>query len=79
MNNNGLRLTSNMVDIIKEGIKAQTEKINSNKSRIKLALNDTENSLTVEQIEEMILVNQVLHKQINEAEEILNKPMPRGI
>lgn len=79
MNNTALRLTSNMIDIIKEGIKAQTEKINSNKSRIKLALNDAENSLTVEQIEEMILVNQVLQKQINEAEELLNKPTPRGI
>lgn len=77
--NGGFRLTSNMIDIIKEGVNVQATKINKNKEKIKLALIDKDNSLTVEQIEEMILVNQVLQKQINEAEEILNKPMPRGI
>ncbi|MDT2813751.1 MULTISPECIES: hypothetical protein [Vagococcus] len=79
INNSGFKLTSGMIEIIKEGISSYCEQIENNQDKISKALLEKDSELSVGQIEELVLINQALQKQINEAEEILNKPTPRGI
>ena len=79
INNSGFKLTSGLIEIIKEGISSYCEQIENNQDKISKALLEKDSELSVGQIEELVLINQALQKQINEAEEILNKPTPRGI
>lgn len=79
INNSGFKLTSGMIEIIKEGISSYCEQIENNQDKISKALLEKDSELSVGQIEELVLINQALQKQINETEEILNKPTPRGI
>lgn len=79
INNSGFKLTSGIISIIKEGIRSYCEQIENNQDKISKALLEKDSELSVGQIEELVLINQALQKQINEAEEILNKPTPRGI
>lgn len=78
INNNGIKLTSGLIEIIQEGIKSYSGKIEDNRTRIEQAISNKENELSVAQVEELVLINQVLQKQINEAEGILNTPVARG-
>lgn len=79
MNNSGFKLTKGIIEIIKEGISSYCEQIEDNQDKISKALLEKDSELSVGQIEELVLINQTLQKQINEAEEILNKPTSRGI
>lgn len=78
INNNGINLTSGLLEIIQEGIKSYSGIIEDNRTLIEQVLSNKGNELSVGQVEELFLINQSLQKCINEAESILNKPVTRG-
>ena len=78
INNNGINLTSGLLEIIQEGIKSYSGIIEDNRTLIEQVLSNKGNELSVDQVEELVLINQSLQKCINEAESILNKPVTRG-
>lgn len=79
INNNGVKLTTNLTELIREGINSYASKIDTNRNEIKLALSGNEKKLSLGDIEERVLVNEALQKQINEAEDLLSKPVQRGL
>ena len=78
INNNGINLTSGLLEIIREGIKSYSRIIEDNRTLIEHVISNKGNELSVDQVEELVLINQSLQKCINEAESILNKPVTRG-
>ena len=78
INNNGINLTSGLLEIIQEGIKSYSGIIEDNRTLIEHVISNKGNELSVDQVEELVLINQSLQKCINEAESILNKPVTRG-
>ena len=78
INNNGINLTSGLLEIIREGIKSYSGIIEDNRTLIEHVISNKGNELSVDQVEELVLINQSLQKCINEAESILNKPVKRG-
>ena len=78
INNNGINLTSGLIEIIREGIKSYSRIIEDNRALIERVISNKGSELSVSQVEELVLINQALQKCINEAESILNKPVTRG-
>lgn len=78
INNNGIDLTSDLIEIIREGIKSYSRIIEDNRALIERVISNKGSELSVSQVEELVLINQALQKCINEAESILNKPVTRG-
>lgn len=78
INNNGINLTSDLIEIIREGIKSYSRIIEDNRALIERVISNKGSELSVGQVEELVLINQALQKCINEAESILNKPVTRG-
>lgn len=79
INNNGIKLTTNLTELIREGIKSYATKIDINRNKIESALSGNEEKLALGDIEELVLINEALQEHINEAEKLLNKPIPRGM
>ena len=78
INNNGINLTSGLIEIIREGIKSYSRIIEDNRALIERVISNKGSELSVSQVEELVLINQALQKCINEAESILNKPVTKG-
>ena len=78
INNNGINLTSGLIEIIREGIKSYSRIIEDNRALIERVISNGGSELSVGQVEELVLINQSLQKCINEAESILNKPVTKG-
>ena len=78
INNNGINLTSGLIEIIREGIKSYSRIMEDNRALIERVIYNKGRELSVGQVEELVLINKALQKCVNEAESILNKPGARG-